>query len=151
MDGEAITVFLVDDHQPIVDALTALATNDSNIQVVGHSNEGLEAVRLVFVVRPNVLVLDISLPGMSGLEICRVVKQSLPTTVVLMLTMHTNEQFILGALRNGASGYVVKEAAAAEFCDAVRTVWRGGVHLGQGIPAHLVDMVRAGSVRAVSA
>jgi len=144
MADPSITVFLVDDHPPIVEGLMALATTDPCLQVIGCCYDGLKAVDLVRAARPNVLVLDISLPGMNGLEVCRIVKKVVPATAVLMHSMHASEQCVLGAMATGASGYVTKDATAMELCAAVHTVWRGEVYLGQGVPASVADAFRGG-------
>ena len=144
MSDDAIIVFLVDDHQPIVDGLMTLVEQDTRIRVVGHCNDGLEVMDRVQVAKPDVLVLDISLPGVNGLELCRLVKKALPATAVLMLTMHASEQCILGALRNGALGYVTKDSAALEFRAAVYAVSRGAVYLGRGVPRTLLTESKMG-------
>ena len=142
MSGNGITVFLVDDHQAIVEGLMALAGQDPCIRVVGQCNNGTEAPCRVQAVRPTVLVLDISLPGLNGLDVCRLVKEAVPATAVLMLTMYASEQCVLGAVRNGAVGYVTKDSAAVEFCPAVHAVSRGGVYFGQGIPPNMMERLR---------
>jgi len=141
MSDDLITLFLADDHQLVVEGLVALVQQDPCIQVVGYCNSGLEVLEKVQAAKPDVLVLDISLPGLNGLDLCRRVKSALPATAVMMLTMHTNEQCILEALENGALGYLVKEAVALEFCEAVHAVSCGEIYLGQSIPIEVLDRV----------
>ena len=138
---DKITLFLTDDHQIIVDGIMALVAQDPCIHVVGHCNNGLEVLDRVRAARPDILVLDISLPGMNGLDVCRQVKAQVPETSVLMFTMHTNEQCVMDALQHGASGYLVKEAASEEFCEAVHAVSRGEIFLGRGISRDILDQI----------
>lgn len=141
MSDDVITLFLTDDHQIVVEGIIALVAQDPCIQVVGHCNDGLEVLDKVRAAKPDVLVLDISLPGLNGLDACRIVKAEVPATHILMLTMHANEQCILDALENGASGYLIKEAVAQEFCEAVHAVARGEIYLGRSIPGDILDKV----------
>jgi two-component system response regulator NreC len=141
MTDDKITLFLTDDHQIVVEGIMALVAQDPCIHVVGHCNDGLEVLDKVRTARPDVLVLDISLPGLNGLDACRMVKADIPKTRILMLTMHTNEQCILDAFERGASGYLIKEAVAQEFCEAVHAVSRGEVYLGRGIPRSILDRI----------
>jgi len=141
MSDRVITLFLADDHQLIVEGMIALVSQDPCIQVVGYCNTGREVLEKVQEILPDVLVLDISLPGMNGLDVCRQVKKALPQTAIMMLTMHTNEQCILEALESGALGYLVKEAVALEFCEAVHAVARGEIYLGQSIPISILGKV----------
>jgi DNA-binding NarL/FixJ family response regulator len=141
MGDGVITLFLADDHQLVVEGLTALVSQDPCIQIVGHCNNGLAVLNDVKIANPDVLVLDISLPGMNGLDLCRLVKQALPQVAVMMLTMHTNEQCVLEALENGALGYLVKESISLEFREAVHAVSRGEIYLGQSIPISVLERV----------
>ena len=141
MLDEKITLFLADDHQIVVEGIMSLVAQDPSIQVVGHCNNGLEVLDKVQAALPDVLVLDISMPGLNGLEICRLVKVKVPKTVVMMLTMHANEQCIVDAMEHGATGYLIKETASSEFCEAVHVVARGEVYLGQGIPRTILNRI----------
>ena len=126
MTDDKITLFLMDDHQIVVEGIIALVSQDPCIQVVGHCNDGLELMDKLRQAKPDVLVLDISIPGLNGLDACRMVSTELPRTKVLMLTMHSNEQCVLDAFERGASGYLIKETVSQEFCEAVHAVARGG-------------------------
>jgi len=145
MTDEKITLFLADDHKIVVEGIMALMGQDPCIHVVGHCNNGLEVLPKVQSAKPDVLVLDISLPGMNGLDLCRMVKARIPETAILILTMHSNEQCIVWALENGASGYMIKESVSAELCEAVHAVARGEVYLGRGIPRTILDKINRGA------
>jgi len=136
---EKITIFLADDHQIVVEGIISLIEHDPAIRVVGTCNNGMEVADAVEAAQPDVLIQDISMPGLNGLDVCRIVKARMPDTRVIMLTMHSNEQCVLDALANGASGYLIKESASPEFCDAIHTVARGDIYLGQGVPQTVRD------------
>src|SRR3546814_15502 len=108
MSDDNITLFLTDDHQIVVEGIIALVSQDPCIQVVGHCNHGMEVLDKVREAKPDVLVLDISMPGLNGLDACRLVTTELPKTKVMMLTMHSNEQCVVDAFERGATGYLIK-------------------------------------------
>jgi DNA-binding NarL/FixJ family response regulator len=141
MNEETITLFLADDHQILIEGITALVANDPSIQIIGHCNDGVQLLDRVQTAKPDVLVLDISLPGVNGLDLCRLVKAKVPETTILMLTMHSNEKCILTAFENGASGYLIKETVSREFCEAVHAVARGELYLGQEIPRSIMNKI----------
>jgi len=109
---------------------------------VGRCDNGLEVSERVKAAQADVLVCDISLPGMNGLEVCRSVKANSPEIRVLMLSMNASERIVARALANGASGYLTKEAVASELCKAIHAVARGEVYLGQGIPESVLEKVK---------
>jgi DNA-binding NarL/FixJ family response regulator len=139
MTDDKITLFLMDDHQIVVEGIIALVSQDPCIQVVGHCNDGLELMDKLHQARPDVLVLDISIPGLNGLDACRMVSTELPRTKVLMLTMHSNEQCVLDAFERGASGYLIKETVSQEFCEAVHAVARGELYLCRSLPRGILN------------
>jgi DNA-binding NarL/FixJ family response regulator len=123
------TILLADDHSMVRQGFRALLEGEKDFRIVGETGDGLEALRLAERLKPKVLVLDLMLPGLRGLEVARQVKQrGLPTNVVI-LSMHANEAYVLEALRNGASGYVLKDANAAELVRAVREAVSGRRYL----------------------
>ncbi len=140
--GEAmIDVFLADDHAMVREGLAALAAQDPGICVVGQCGDGLEVVEQVRQKQPNVVVLDITMPGLNGLDICRELTRKLQGVAVLILTMHDDEEFIASALENGASGYLLKEAAAEQLAEAIHRVARGELYLGPGMPKNVLQRV----------
>jgi DNA-binding NarL/FixJ family response regulator len=126
------------------EGLAALVQNDPGLQVVGQCGEGLAVVEQVRQCQPDVVVLDITLPGLNGLDICREITRKFRKTVVLILTMHDDEQLIAQAIENGASGYLLKEAAGRQLTEAIRTVSRGELYLGPGIPTTLLQRMTQG-------
>ena len=141
MRKKAIRVFLADDHAMVREALAQLVAQNDDIRVVGQCGDGLAVVDKVRELRPDVVVLDIAMPGMNGLDICRLLTRKVRRSAVLVLTMHDDEEIIASALRYGASGYLLKEAAADQLAEAVRTVACGQLYLGAGIPSSVVQRI----------
>ena len=123
------TIVLADDHPVVRRGLRALLEAVPDFRVAGETGDGLEVVRLVEELRPQVLVLDLMMPGVGGLEVARQVNLRFPTTKVVILSMHANEAYVLEALRNGASAYVLKDAGGGELLQAVRSVVAGSRYL----------------------
>ena len=114
------TIVLADDHNVVRQGLRALLEGEPDLSIVGEASNGLEAVELAERLRPNVLVVDVMMPGLNGLEVTREVTQRSPLTRVIVLSMHANEAYVLEALKNGAVGYVLKDSCADELVQAVR-------------------------------
>jgi len=114
------TIVLADDHNVVRQGLRALLEGEPDLSIVGEASNGLEAVELAERLRPNVLVVDVMMPGLNGLEVTREVTQRSPQTRVIVLSMHANEAYVLEALKNGAVGYVLKDSCADELVRAVR-------------------------------
>jgi two-component system, NarL family, response regulator NreC len=124
-----ISVVLADDHHIVRRGLRALLASESGIQVVGEAADGLEAVAVVERLRPDVLVLDLMMPGINGLEVTRQVQHRASSTHVVMLSMYGDEGYLLEALRNGALAYVLKDADPRELLIAVREAAAGQRYL----------------------
>jgi DNA-binding NarL/FixJ family response regulator len=135
---QPIRVLLADDHDLLRQGLTLLLGLQPEIQVIGEARTGREAVAQVNRLAPHVVVMDISMPDMDGLEACRTIRAQNPTTHVLILTMHDSEGYFLQALRAGAAGYIVKKAAPTELQTAISAVAQGGVFLYPGLAKALV-------------
>lgn len=133
-----IHVILADDHDILRQGLKLLLEAQPDIQVVGEARTGTEAIEQIKQHRPNVIILDISMPDMDGLKACQAIRQHYPETQVLILTMHESEEYFLQALRVGAVGYLLKKAAPSELCAAVRTTAQGGAFLYPGLAKTLI-------------
>jgi len=144
MDDQ-ILVYLADDHAMVREGLAALVGSDKAIRVVGQCGDGLKVVEEVRTLKPDVLILDITMPGLNGLDVCREISRKAPGTAILILTMHDDEQFIAKALENGASGYLLKEAAAGQLNEAVHAVAKGQLFLGPGIPRGVLQRIGQGT------
>jgi DNA-binding NarL/FixJ family response regulator len=133
-----IRVLLVDDHTLVRDALVRLLDNEDDIEVVGQTGSGYEAVALCRELRPDVVVLDYSLPDLDGLETTRQIAELEISTRILILTMYANEEYATRLIRTGAAGFVVKAASTDELLVAIRKVAKKGVYV---TPAVLEKMV----------
>ena len=134
-----ITVVLADDHHLVRQGLHTLLEAEGDFGVIGEEADGLKVVALVERLRPNVLVLDVQLPGLNGLEITRQIVQRGFQTRIVILSMHANETYVLEALRHGAAGYVLKDANPAEVVEAVHEVSAGRRYLSRGLSDRAID------------
>jgi len=137
-------VFLADDHAMVREGLASLVSGENDIDVVGQCGNGLDVLPQVLANHPDVVVLDVTLPGLNGLDLCRDLTRQGDGVTVLMLTMHNDEEFVARALENGATGYLLKESAADQLAPAIRRVVAGDLYLGPGIPRRVLE--RIGSV-----
>jgi two-component system, NarL family, response regulator NreC len=128
-----IRVLLAEDHQVVREGLRALLRAEPDIEVVAEAADGPEAVRAAEERTPDVVVIDIGLPGLNGVEVIRRLHRSLPETQAVVLSMHDDAPTVDRALRAGARGYVLKGSGIAAVCQAIRTVRRGDVFLSPGI------------------
>ncbi|MBI4295862.1 MAG: response regulator transcription factor [Chloroflexi bacterium] len=124
-----ISIVLVDDHPVVRYGVRALLQAESDLDIVGESGDGLEAIKLVGKLQPDVLVLDLMLGGMSGLEVTRQAIRNSPKTGVVILSMHSSEAYVLEALQAGARAYVLKESTSSELVHAIREVAAGHHYL----------------------
>jgi DNA-binding NarL/FixJ family response regulator len=134
-----IKVLLVDDHLVVRDGLRVLLEAESDIEVIGGAGNGLEAVRKVHELHPDVVVMDLAMPGVNGTEATAQIHDACPGTEVLVLSMHSTAEHIFRAFQAGAQGYVLKESAGPEVVAAVRAVHAGKRYLSQKIAGTVVD------------
>ena len=124
-----IRVLLADDHAIVREGVRSLLAAQTDMEVVGEAANGMEAVELARSLQPDMVLMDIGMPGMNGLEATRALKTAQPETHVLVLTMHEDEEYFFHILAAGASGYLLKGAGSAELLSAIRAVRQGGVYL----------------------
>lgn len=134
----SIRVLLADDHDILRQGLKLLLSLQHEIQIVGEARTGREAVEMVRNHQPDVVVMDITMPDIDGLEACRLIRSQYPSTQVLILTMHESEEYFLQALRVGAAGYLVKKAAPSDLHMAIHSVAHGGAFLYPGLAKALI-------------
>ena len=132
-----IRLLLVDDHAVLRSGLKMLLNSQKDMTVIGEAESGLEAITEAKELNPDIVLLDISMPGMSGLEAIEKIKKNC-LAKVLMLTMHADEKYLQNALEVGASGYVLKQAADTELLQAIRDVAKGEVYLDSHLAQNLV-------------
>ena len=125
------TIVLADDHPIVRQGLKTVLEAEPDFRVIGEAGDGSQAVQLVERLQPQVLVLDLLIPGLSGLEVARQVRQRAPETRVIVLSMHANEAYVLEALRHGAAAYVLKATSSTELVQAVRAVVAGRRYLSR--------------------
>lgn len=123
--SEKISVLLVDDHSLVRRGFRRMLEDESDLEVVGEASDGEEAVKIARSLKPRVIVMDCALPGISGLQATRKILRLLPDTLVLMLSMHTEETWVRQALDAGARGYVLKNAMDLELGPAIRRIVNG--------------------------
>jgi len=134
-----IRVMLADDHGVLRDGLRRLLEADTGITVVAAAKDGREAIARAAETRPDVIVMDVSMPNLGGIAATRSILGSAPATGVVMLSMHSSDETIHWALDAGARGYLLKDSASDEVVSAVRAVAAGGCYLGQGIALKSVE------------
>ncbi len=139
---ERITLFLADDHVMVREGMAALLAKDGNITIVGQCGDGLQVIPAIQELMPDVIMLDITMPGLNGLDICRELNRKFKNIAVLIVSMHDNDQFVARALEYGASGYLLKESAGDQLVQAVNAVAKGDVFLGPGISRSVLDMAK---------
>jgi two-component system response regulator NreC len=142
MDGtglKTIRVLVVDDHTLVRQGIRALLQAEPDLEVVGEGSDGREAVQLARELMPDVIVMDLNLPVMDGMEATRRIKESAPQIQVLALTMHDSDEYFFRVLQAGASGYLLKRAASTELLMAVRAVARGEAFLYTSVAKKLMS------------
>jgi DNA-binding NarL/FixJ family response regulator len=133
-----IRVLLAEDHTLVRAGIRALLQNLATIEVVAEAGDGRDALHLIEVHQPDVVLMDIAMPGLNGLEAAARVAQQFPNVRVMMLSMHANEEYVWEALRTGAAGYLLKDAGPAELEFAVEAVARGDSYLSPAVSKHVV-------------
>jgi DNA-binding NarL/FixJ family response regulator len=134
-----IRVLLADDHAIVRDGLRALLEAQPGIDIVGDVANGREAVRAAKKLQPDVVVMDIAMPDLNGIEATMQIRESSPPTQILMLSMHSTAEHIFRALQAGARGYLLKDSAGTELVEAVRVVHAGRRYLSYKIAATMID------------
>jgi DNA-binding NarL/FixJ family response regulator len=147
-----VRIVLADDHGIVRDGLKAQLALVEGVEVIGESVDGDDAVRTCRSLRPDVVVMDLGMPVLNGIEATRQIQEECPDIRVVVLSMHSEQRYVTEALQSGASAYVLKDAAFEELADALKTVESGGVYLSPRVQAAMVDAYagRAPRMRGVS-
>lgn len=133
MDDKTISVVIVDDHQVVLDGFMARLELETGIEVIGTASNGLEAVDVVRQCKPDVVLMDISMPIMNGIDATRLIHEESPDAKILMLTMHDNREYIMKVMQTGAVGYMLKEISAEKMVQAIKTVNQGSTYFCESV------------------
>ncbi len=134
-----VRVLVADDHELVRAGFRSLLQAVTGVEVVAEADDGLRALELVRTHRPNIVLMDIAMSGLNGLEATSRIVKEFPQVRVIILSMHKSEEYVLQALRNGASGYLLKDASPSELELAIRTVTRGETYLTPAISRQVID------------
>ena len=129
----SVKVILADDHAIIRDGIQMIIGSLRDIEVIGTAVDGEGAVKAAEELHPDVVVMDIAMPGTNGIEATRIIRDRLPSVKVVILSMHSSREYVYQALQAGAQGYLLKHSDAIEIIKAIRTVARGHVYYGKGV------------------
>jgi DNA-binding NarL/FixJ family response regulator len=145
---EKIRILLADDHTLMRSGIRALLEDEPGLTIIGEAEDGRSAVAQACRLEPDVVIMDIAMPLLNGLEATRQIKQQCPHVRVLILSMHENEEYIRQVLEAGAMGYILKDAAARELISAIRSVYRGEAVLSPAVTRLVIeDYLRWGGTR----
>jgi two-component system nitrate/nitrite response regulator NarL len=136
-----IRVVLADDHVFVRDGIKSLLENEANIEVVGEATDGLEALKIVESCKPDLLILDIRMPNMTGIEMVEKLRSQNNLVKIVMLSMHESEEYVLKSIKAGADGYLLKGSSKEEFLKAVNTVANGGKYFSGDISSILIGQL----------
>lgn len=142
MSAGPVRVLVVDDHAVVREGLRHVLTAAEGFSVVGEAANATEALELAETVRPDVVLLDLTMPGMSGLEAAAELRRRASGARILVLSMHEQDEYVLAAVRGGADGYVLKDAGPGELRAAIRTVRAGGEYFSPAVARRLAAAVR---------
>ncbi len=141
-----IEILVCDDHDLVRAGIRTTLADEKDLRVVGEARDGSEAVALAERMKPDLVVMDVRMPVMDGIEACREVRSQVPETNVLMLTSYSDERAVLSALVAGASGFLLKDVRTADLVDAIRTVGRGGSTLDSSSAEAIVEQIHKGNI-----
>ncbi len=145
---EKIRILLVDDHTILRSGIRSLLEGEPGLSVIGEAEDGRKAVTMACKLKPDVVIMDIAMPLLNGLEATRQIKMQCPDVKVLVLSMHDNEEYIRQALEAGAMGYILKDAGTQELISAIRSVYRGEAVLSPAVTRLVIeDYLRWGGTR----
>jgi two-component system nitrate/nitrite response regulator NarL len=139
--SNTIRVVLADDHVFVRDGIKSLLENEANIEVVGEATDGLEALKIVEINKPDLLILDIRMPNMTGIEVVEKLRDQKNTVKIVMLSMHESEEYVLKSIKAGADGYLLKGSSKEEFLKALHTVANGGKYFSGDISSILISQL----------
>lgn len=137
-------IVIAEDHTILREGLKALLSQDPDLEIAGEASDGLEAVRVIAELKPDLALMDLSMPRMSGIDAIREIRRSCPETRILVLTVHKNEEYVIASLKAGANGYLLKDSTHQELMQAVAHVLDGRPYLSPGISDAIISGYLAG-------
>jgi DNA-binding NarL/FixJ family response regulator len=140
-------IFIVEDHQLFREGLKSMLNTRDDVEIVGEAEDGLEAVRQIRKAKPDLVLLDLSMPKMGGISVMKEVKRELPATRILALTIHESDQYVLEAFDAGTDGYCIKDASRQELMIAVDSVLQGKPYISPGISDQVIEGYLSGRKR----
>ncbi len=135
----SVKVILADDHQMFREGLRSLMERQIDIELIAEAEDGRSIIKLLQKLSPDVIIMDVSMPGLNGIEATRQIKATYADVKVIALSMHSNRRYVIGMLKAGASGYLLKDCAVSELCEAIRIVAAGQVYLNPRINTLVVN------------
>ncbi|MCX5918627.1 MAG: response regulator transcription factor [Deltaproteobacteria bacterium] len=137
--GEKHRIVIAEDHTILREGLRALLSSDPDLEIVGEAEDGQEAIRCVEKLKPGLVLMDLSMPRMNGMDAIREIKKRSPDTRILVLTVHKTDEYIVATLQAGANGYVLKDSTHTELKIAIKNVFDGKFYISPGISAKVIE------------
>jgi two-component system response regulator NreC len=137
--SQKVRIVIAEDHTILREGLKSLLSSNPDFEIIGEAGDGREAIRCVEKCKPNLILVDLSMPRMNGIDAIREIKRRFPETKILVLTVHKTEEYILATLKAGADGYVLKDATHAELMIAVKNVLSGKHYISPGISEKVIE------------
>jgi DNA-binding NarL/FixJ family response regulator len=138
-----ITILLADDHDVVRRGMKMLLEDEEGIKVIGEASDGLDAIEKVKTLMPNVVILDLTMPKMNGIEAAKVISEEYPSVKILIFSMHHNKEYIVKSVENGASGYLLKDTSKEELLRAIKVVSEGRKYFPPEISEVIIDELLA--------
>ncbi|PLX09060.1 MAG: DNA-binding response regulator [Marinilabiliales bacterium] len=139
---DKICIVLVDDHKMFREGIKSVLSEDKNINVCGEAGTYDEAINTISNKNPDIVLTDITLPGKSGIELCKTISEKFPDVKILMLSMHQSEEFVMNSIKNGASGYLPKETGHEELLFAIKKIHQGEIYFNHDISQTIIKGYR---------
>ena len=139
MNDRTITIFLADDHTIVRHGLASLLEGDPRFKVVGEAENGRQAVSMVEELKPEIVIMDISMPLLNGIEATRLIKKSCPQTKVIILSMHTHDRYVSELISLGVSGYLLKDSTGSDIIQAISAAVKGDTYLSPSISRRVIE------------
>jgi len=133
-----INIILADDHQIFRDGIKSLLSDESNLEIIGEASNGDELLSLLKTISPDILILDVTMPKITGIELTKIITEQYPDIRILILSMHKNEEYVISAMINGAKGYLPKDTSRKELLDAINSIANGEEYLGKLISSSIL-------------